>query len=242
MNEEMKVVITPNESGEVVVRTGEAKELYEFKGTAFRTESVESFVRLVQAKANRPQCVVFCDGKGFKAILDDTVTDRPFDTVSHPFELSTIAQEWERILQNGAVFNIKSLVDFLKRREPGEITDIDELIYGVQNFRYLTNIAGDFTFADRNNYVFSVKIEEAESTIKIPKTVIARIELLKNSGHISDVEIEIEVKRPTNAGENPGILLLCPKYDRYLETAKAAALDKVVKALDGFLVVDGSPS
>ena len=34
MNEQMKVVIAPEGSGEVIVRTGEARELYEFKGTA----------------------------------------------------------------------------------------------------------------------------------------------------------------------------------------------------------------
>lgn len=230
------------ENGDLTIRTGNANPVYQYKGVDYRALSVPSFAELVKQKAVQPNAIVFCHKDGFSAILDDSVREHPFDTVTYDFAFSTLASEWMPVLSKGKVYDIKGLADFLKRRTPGEIKDIEGLVYAVQNFRYVTNISGDFTFADRNNYVFSVKVDEAETTVKVPKTINVSLALLDGDDAISAMEIEVEVHRPANAAEKPGFLLSCPKFERYLDEAKAGARNTLRELLKGWLVVDGEPS
>jgi hypothetical protein len=50
-------------------------------------------------------------------IADNTVDDRPQDTITYFFALSDQAREWSGILTAEKFFNIKEMSDFLKRRE-----------------------------------------------------------------------------------------------------------------------------
>jgi hypothetical protein len=117
---------------------------------------------------------------------------------------------------------------------------MDELLFAVQNFRYVTNIEGDFTFADRNNYTFNIKVNEAESTVRIPKTLNVSLEIFKDSGFIQTMEVEIEVHRPKDQTEKPGFLLSCPKIDRYLDVAKQHEVARLLDSLPGYLIIAGS--
>lgn len=234
---ELNVQVSP-ENGKLIVREGKAPDIYVYQGLSYQAHTAAAFAALVKAKASKPDCVIFCSESGFTAILDDRVQHRPKDVVTYPFRLSTLAAEWAGVFA-GKGFDIKSLAEFLARRTPGEVADLDALLYAVQNFRYVTNIAGDFSFADRNNYVFSVKVDEAESTIKVPKTFRVSLELLQDSGFTSTIEVEVEVYRPASPNERPGFKLTCPKYDRYHAEAVEFEKGRIDALLEGYLVVEG---
>ena len=243
--EDMKFFLAPstNENGELIIRTGTARNelpLHNYQGFQYNAHSVQSFVDLVKEKSSgTDRCVIFYNESGFFAILDDTVKDRNHDTVAYNFCNSVLFQEWAQIVTKGMVFEIKSFSDFLKRREPDEVDDIDSLLYAVQNFRYVTNVQGDFSFEDRNNYTFNIKVDEAESTVRVPKILVVSMEIFKDSGYFQDIEIEIEVHRPKSQEERPGFYLSCPKYKRYLDRAKQHECDRLPDLLPGYLIASG---
>lgn len=239
MNKDKQINVTPV-GDTLVIREGRASEIFQYQGFKYTADSTDSLVALVKSKANQPNCIVAYNEKGFAVILDDKVTDRKQDRLVHEFKKSQQYQEWANVLEKGAVFDQKNLIDFLRRREEGEIESIDQLMAAVQNFKYVTNIAGDFTYDDRNNYTFSVKIGDAEGTVRLPQIVLAYIEVFNESGFEQQMEIELEVHRPKNEGEKPGFLLSCPKLRRYMKEAVEFEINKVKKDLDGYLVVAGS--
>jgi hypothetical protein len=238
----LNIRVLTDQNGEVVFREGKAPDVFQYRGFAYKTNTTKSFIDLVTAKGNMEElsCVVFCHDMGFYAILDDTVEDRPRDRVQYDFKYSIQAEEWMPVLKGGMTCSIKEFSDFLKRRRPDEIKDIDVLLYAVQNFRYVTNIEGDFSEEDRNNYTFNIRIRETESTVRIPKTLSVRMEIFNGSGFYQDVECEIETRRPKDPSEKPGFLVSCPKFNRYLEAAKELELRKVEDELTECLVVQGS--
>ena len=218
---------------ELTVRQGCAPDIFQYEGFRYTADTLDSFAKLVSAKAVKENCVVFCNEKGFHAILDDTVQDRKQDTVSYGFSLSVQAEEWKEVLSKGKVFDIK-------RREENEIADIDRLLYAVSNFKYVTNVQGDFSFDDRNNYTFNIKLSDGEGTVRIPRVILANIEILHGSDFRQDIEIEVEVQRPKDPSERPCFLLSCPKYPRYYQTAIDWEYTQLQKRLQDYLIVQGS--
>ena len=81
---------------ELTVRQGCAPDIFQYEGFRYTADTLDSFAKLVSAKAVKENCVVFCNEKGFHAILDDTVQDRKQDTVSYDFPLSVQAKEWRK--------------------------------------------------------------------------------------------------------------------------------------------------
>jgi hypothetical protein len=227
------------QNGELVLRQGKATELFQYKGFTYNLTTAQSFVDLVSEKTDEDHAIIFHNDSGFKAIIDDTVTDRPQDKAIYNFAWSVQAKEWLDILKGSVLFDIKSLVDFLKRREKGEIAEYDKLLYAVQNFKYVTKIDGDFTYADGQNYTFNIKKSDAETTVRVPKVITANIELFKGSGFRQDIEIEIEIGHPTDETKKPGFDLSCPKFDRYLEHAKEREFKTVEGQLEDYLIVNG---
>lgn len=229
---------------QIIIREGEAPQAldpYDYQGFQYYALSTKAFARLVKSKGSKENAVIFADDGGFSAILDDTVKDRRQDTVAMAFVPSTKFKEWNQILERGQVFGIKPLVDFLKRRDADEIENIEEILYAIRNFKYVSTITGDFTYDDRSNYVFSYKIRDAEGTVRIPQTIMATIEVFKDSGWPQALEIEVEVQKPSSEGEGPLILLSCPKWPRYYEAAKDYELETLEKEMEGWLLVAGRP-
>lgn len=222
------------------VYTGEAPEIFQYHGYQYEASTVKGFVELVKKKGVQERAVIFGSGTRFHAVLDDAVQDREHDTVTMPFEYSVICKEWLPILQNGMVMNQKQFVDFLKRRSDGEIENIDELLYNIKNFKYVTSVSGDFTYDSRNNYTFAVKVQEAEGTVRIPQSFIMKCEIFKGSGWEQMMEIELEIQKPKDQGEPLLFKLTCPKFPRYLQDAKENLFDNMKRELDGWLVVEGS--
>ena len=240
MNVNIEKIATLSSDGRVMVYGGDAPEVFQYHGFQYEASTVKGFVELVKKKGVQERAVVFGSGKCFHAILDDAVQDRELDTVTMPFEHSVICKEWLPILQNGMVMNQKQFVDFLKRRSDGEIENIDELLYNIKNFKYVTSVSGDFTYDSRNNYTFAVKVQEAEGTVRIPQSFIMKCEIFKGSGWEQMMEIELEIQKPKDQGEALLFQLTCPKFPRYIEDAKEQLFDSMKRELDGWLVVEGS--
>ena len=196
MNVNIERLASLSENGRVMVYGGEAPEIFQYHGYQYEASTVKGFVELVKKKGVQERAVIFGSGTCFHAILDDAVQDRERDTVTMPFKYSVICNEWIQILQRGEIFNIKEFVDFLKRRSDGEIENIDELLYNIKNFKYVTSVSGDFTYDSRNNYTFAVKVQEAEGTVRIPQSFIMKCEIFKGSGWEQMMEIELEIQKP----------------------------------------------
>lgn len=240
MNNQEQINLTVNGEG-VIIRHGTAPEIYQYEGFSYTADSTDSFIALVKSKGFKENCVIAYNEEGFKAILNDKVLTRPQDRLRYAFKKSIQYKEWAKILENGVVFDQKSFIDFLRRREEGEIVDADTIIAAVQNFKYVTTTTGDFTFDDNNNYTFAFKIGEAEGTVRLPQYLYVDISIFNESDFVQNVEIELEVRKPKSEGEKLTFVLTCPKLQRYVNEALEAEIDKVKKELNnGYLIVAGS--
>lgn len=235
--DKMTVNIT-GEQKELTILEGAAQTPFRYGGFTYHVETTDSFVKLIKAKATKENAVVAYQKDGMHAILDDTITDRPKDKLVYYFQLSQQAKEWLDFI-NGSKGPIgqKSFLNFLKRRGVEELSNLEELLFSVQNFRYVTNISGEASYEDGSNYVFGIKVKDAEGTTTLPKSIYPKIQIYKESEFVAAIEIEIEIVKPRDAGEGLGFVLSCPKFERYVEEAQAHEVEKMKKELDGFLVV-----
>ncbi|MEG1825441.1 MAG: hypothetical protein RRY12_01405 [Cloacibacillus sp.] len=216
---------------------------YNYQGFQYEALDVKSFCRLVKEKGILDYAVVFGNKDGFHSILDDTVIHRSQDTVTMPYTYSVQMEEWRPVLESGgAVFKLKELIDYIKRSDNQTIENFDTLLDSIKNFKYVSNITGDFTFDNRNNYTFCVKVKDAEGTVRIPQVFLANIEIYKNSDWFQWMEIEIEIEQPKQAGEQPLFQLRCPKFHRYLQEAQENLFDQMTQELNGWLIVQGNPT
>lgn len=226
------------EQKELIIREGEANPQYQYDGFSYFANSTDSFVRLVKAKASKENAVIAYTDTGMHAILDDTVKDRPQDKLEYRFTHSQQFKEWGAILsEKGVTLGQKDMLNFLKRREKEELDNLEELLLSVQNFRYVTAISGEAAYEDGSNYVFGIKVKDAEGTTKLPKLLHPCIQIFNESLYDAFVEVEVEVIKPRDAGEGIGFKLSCPKIDRYITAAVEFEVESMKKELDGYLIV-----
>lgn len=218
------------ENNEAIIRMGKATDPFNYLGTTYKTLATEAFVSLIKARKTEHTVVGYHD-TGFSAILNDSLLDRERDHVIYEFESSLQMQEWNDVLQSG--LSQKQLIDFIKCRRDTipEIPNSEMLLYNLQNFKFVQNIEADYSRTDNNNYTFAFKAKDGEGTVKIPQQFVANIELIKGSGFLQDMEIELEIHRPKNADEKPVFVLSCPKLNRYQEIAKGHEYDKLKELL-----------
>lgn len=224
----------------LTLRQGIAPEIFVYDGFRHTADSTDSLIALVKEKGAKPNVVIAYNEKGVKAILDDTVKERQQDRIAYEYKFSQQYQEWERILTKGIALDQKEFIKFLQRREPGEIENIEALIVGLQQFKYVTNIAADFSRADDQNYTFMIKIGEAEGSIKLPQLITANIEVYNESKFIQPMELELEVFKPKSEGEKPMFALTCPKLQRYLKAAVNFEIEHLKSELEDYLIVAGN--
>jgi hypothetical protein len=236
--DEVKVNVTAT-GNELIFREGDAAPIYNYQGFRYLAESNQSFIDLVKNKANKPAAVIAYNEHMVQAILDDTIKDRRQDTVKYEYRFSQQLQEWSRILNQGYTFNQKEFIDFVRRREEGEILEAEMLLMALKNFKYETIITGDFTYEDNNNYTCMVKIGDSEATVSIPKFIYPTIEIYNESGFKQVMEIEIEVIKPKSNEEKVHFKLSCPKYKRYEKEALDNEIQKIKEGLEGYLIVAG---
>lgn len=239
MSKDQQINVTPL-GDTLIIREGAAAPLFNYDGFRYTANSTPALIALVKSKSVKENCVIAYDEKGFKVILNDQIIERCQDRIAYEFQKSLQYEEWEQILERGYVFDQKSLIDFLKRRDTYEITEVEQFIAALQNFKFVTNITGDFSFDDRNNYTFSIKVGDAEGTVKLPQIVLVNLEIFNESEYFQLIEIELEVKKPKGEGEKPLFALACPKLSRYLKAATDNEIERVKQELDGYLIVAGN--
>jgi len=238
MSDDKQINITPK--GDILeFRTGEAKQLYQYDGYQYTAESTESLITLVRSKGSEENTIIAYTDGGIKVILDDTVITRDQDRLKYNYKYSQQFEEFRSILEKGVVFEQKQFIDFLRRREPGEINGQDMLMAAIQSFKFSSIISGDFTYDDQDNYICSFKIGDAEGTVKIPQLITANIEVFNESDFVQTVELELEIKKPRDQSEKPLIALTCPKLPRYLQKAMDHEIETVENELEGYLIVAG---
>lgn len=237
--EKMQVNVAP--VGPVLeIRQGDAARVFNYKGYQYTANSTDSLIKLVMAKGSKGDSVISYNDDGIKVILDDTVVDREQDRIGYSFKHSLQYDEWESILTRGCAFDQKEFIKFLQRREDGEVQEIESLMASIQQFKYVTQITGDFTYDNNNNYTFGFKIGEAEGTVRLPQLLYVNIEVYLESGLEQMMEIELEVRRPKSETEKPTFVLTCPKLSRYLKAAVDYEITKLKTELDGYLIVAGN--
>lgn len=236
--EKIEVKVDPVEGKELVLRTGNAAEIFQYQGFSYKAHSTDSLIALAIAKGDPGKSVIAYTENGIAVILDDTVKDRRQDRIAYGFKFSQQYSEWEPILK-GAQLDQRSLQKFLQRREPGEIDEIEKLLAAVQCLKFAKNISGDSVITDNNNYTFAIQVGTAESTTKIPQMIIVNLEIFNESGLKQAVEIEVECNLPSRQDEKVTFSFTCPKLARYKREAVANEVDKVKEALAGYLIITG---
>ena len=194
----------------------------------------------MKEKSVKENAVISYDEEGMQAILDDKVIDRQKDSINYAFRISQQYKEWKGILNDrGSAFTQKGIVDFLKRREEGELEGIENLLASLQNFKYVTNISGDAGYEDGNNYTFAIKVNDVEGSTTLPRVIFPEIEIFNESGFTQMMEVEIEIIKPKNSEEKLTFRLSCPKIDRYVKAAVDFEVERLKKELDGYLIITG---
>ena len=237
--------INTDSEGVVKIYSGTAPKLldpYEYKGFQYKALSLFSFVSLVKSKGSMEKSVIFHNELCFHAILDDTIMDRRHDTITYQLSKSLLFDVFSKILVDSAAFSVPEFAKFLKRLSAEEIPAIEKLLYGVQNFKYVQNLSGDFSYNNNNDYTFCIKSSGVEQTLKIPQSFSAEIEIFKDSGFFQTFEIEIEIEIPKSQNDGPYFVLSCPKYKYLLEKALKNQVLELAAEFDGWLVVAGQPN
>lgn len=234
--EKMNINVTGNQK-EIIVREGEAAEVFNYQGQHYEALSTDAFVTLVK-KRKTDNTVVGYHDTGFKAILDDSVIDMPQDEVCYEFRKSLQMIEWEHIFNHP--MTQKEFIKFLKSRRTGtteEIESIDILTENVKRFKFVTNISADYSTDDDNNFTFMYKSKDGEGTVDIPQEIMAYIQILENSDLISRVEVEISVQRPKSEQEKPTFTLNAPTLKRHIEAAEKYEQENLRKLLKDVPVI-----
>lgn len=222
---------------EVNFRTGQLPTPYQFTGYRYTLESMQSVIALIHWKGALDNSVLFVDEDGVQVILNDTVTDRPKDTAIYEYKQSMESKEWFPYL--GSRMKQKDFADFLKRRTADEIDGSDHLLASVQKLNLATVITGEYDYEDNNNLVVGFKVKDAEGSTRLPKVLTVHMPLIYGSEFVVDMEVELEFSKPKAEGEKPTFALSIPKWNRYWQAAVEFEVDKLKKALEGYLVLDG---
>ena len=85
------------ENGEVIIRHGEANDVFQYHGFRYEISSAESFVKGVKAKGDPKKSVITYSDKKVVAVTDCTVTDRTQDKIVYAFQKSEQFKEWDSI-------------------------------------------------------------------------------------------------------------------------------------------------
>lgn len=233
---EQKINITP-EGNEMTIRTGAAERIYEYNGFNRKVHSVDSFVRMVQAKCGKENCVISYNDGEISALVDDTIVDREQDFIRYAFVASEQFVEFKSVFDK--TMTQRDFIKFLQRREPNEITDLEQLLASIQQFKYVTNIVGDANYEDNNNYTFAFKMGDAEGTVRLPQYIMANLEIFNESKFFQFVELELEVNKPRSESDKLTFTLRCPKLSRYTRQAMLHEVEVMQKGLPGYLIVAG---
>lgn len=248
MNDDKKLVVNmaPGQEKAVVhliESQQKVKDEYNFHYTGFNyvAQSTQAIIDLIKhhTKDDPLHTIIFYDEKQVQVILDETVQDRPQDTIRYAFDESLQLKDWKKVF--GKPLSQKEFIDFLKRRPPDEVGDCEILLAAVQTIKMATEITGDFEYLNNNNVVVSFKIKDAASATEFPSTFDIFIPLVNESVYQDTLEIELTVNKPRNEGDKLSFQLECPKLPYYWQEAVKAEIQYIRNELPEYLVIAGSP-
>lgn len=215
------------------------KEVIQWNPRSYELHSVDSIAEFVKQKGTKENTIVFYDESKVEVVLDETINDRPLDTLKYSYQKSMQLIDWNKVLDNW--LTQKDFVRFLKSREDEEIVPNKEnLIIQFSKLNLVTNIVGEYHQDDHGNVTFAYKESQGKEGIaNIPTQLLINIPFLNGSEFEQVVELDIELKRPKSEDEKPMIKITCPKYQLYLKRAIDNETDKLKELLEGYIILNG---
>lgn len=145
-------------------------------------------------------------------------------------------------------YNIKSTLPAISRRAIGSYADDftvkvdvnEKLLIAVRNFKYVTQTEGDFTRTDDDNYVMSIKVKEAEGTLKMPRFIFVNMVILNESQFTQKIEVQLDIIKPKDEGDKLSFKLSCPIMNRYIKDAIKSETDSIKSELTNYLLLSGT--
>ena len=232
-----------DQSQPLVIREGEAPRISVYGGYRYSLEDTDSLIAFVRKYSTPENGIIVYGDSGIGCNMDSSIQDRRQDFIQYSFEDSFAAQEWGGIIKGSTLrLSIREFVYFLEHRAPDEIgmQFLDDLIDCVKHMKYAVTTETDHSFDDRNNFTVAIKVGENQGNVKIPKRMYVNLELIKGSGFLQELEIEIETilaKGPTEGGT--AFELSCPNWQRYWLNARENEVAKVRSAFPDWLIVAG---
>jgi len=235
MNEEMKVVVNPT-GDDVLIKTMILKE-YVAPGFNYTLNSIQSVIDLVNARGTDKFSFLFYTDKQIQIKLNDIIDERQQDTARYSFDSSDLLKEWKTVIGN--TIDQKKFIEFLKRRD-NELPEVEALISSLQTLKLASEIRFDGDYDDRNNYNFAIKVKDFEGNTKLPNMLTIHIPLINESDFVQDIEVELEVIKPTGEGQKPLFVMTCPKFDRYWKQAVKHEIEVLKEALPNYYILAGT--
>ena len=222
---------------ELSVRTGQAPDIFVYKGFTHETTTTDSFVSALKRFGTQENTVMAADGDRIHAIVDCTVEGRPQDTIKQKWAPSAEALRWKDVI--GKKMIQAQFVKFLERETRLNSLPVLELLLAqLKTLKVNTQIIGDYSMDDRNNFTFMYKTGELEGTTKIPALIQIPMPLI-DDGRIETVDIEIEFYPPQNAGDKPQFAMICPTWADLVQESVDFEVEQIRKALPGWLLLNG---
>lgn len=216
---------------------------YHYKGVRHTLESVPAIADLLTKHGSAEKSIIYFNEKNINAILDQTIQDRPFDTVVYSFEASPQAEDWLKVFDEK--LGQKDFIKFLKSREPGEIPDIERLMAQAQKITGNFKVISESTYIDSNNMGIVYKIEDAngkttdEGKLDLPTKLLITMPLLKESLEFFTIEVDLELTKPVD-GRPPYFIMSCPRWTTFWRQAVYVAVDDLRDRLPDYLIIAGN--
>ena len=227
------------EQKELVIRQGDAQNIFQYNGFRYETTNTESFIAAVRKFGTEENTVIASSDGKVVAIIDCTVTGRPQDRICLKWGLSPVAMRWGAVI--GKPMQQPQFVKFLEREARIEYqTTVEQLLAQVKNLKINAQIIGDYSMDDRNNYTFMYKIGDTEGTTKIPSVIDLYMQMI-DGGRPEIVTIEIEFVRPSNPQEKPTFTFSCPTWQDIFRKSCEYEFEQIKQGVwPGALVICGT--
>ena len=219
------------------VRTGAAPDIFVYKGFNYETTTTASFVAALKRFGTKENTVMAADGDRIHAIVDGGVQGRPQDMIKQKWAPSAEALRWVQVLNKKMIQT--QFVKFLERETRlNSLPVMEHLLAQLKTLKVNTQIIGDYSMDDRNNFTFMYKTGEMEGTTKIPALIQIPMPLI-DDGRIETVDIEIEFYPPQNAGDKPQFAMICPTWADLMQESIDFEVEQIRKELPGWLLLKG---
>lgn len=240
--EQPKIIVTPD-GDKILVQFQELHDEYINPGFTYSLRSIQAVIDLVNSRGSQDNTFIFYDDETeprIEVILDDTKAKRNQDKATYRFEISDLYNEWKTVLDKP--IDQKLFIEFLKKRDSiNEIPDAQALLASLQQLKMASQVEFDGEYDDRNNYTFAIKVRDMEGNTKLPNSITIHIPLLNESDFMADIELDLLIEKPKDAGDKPLFLLHCPLMHRYMKDAISHEIGKLKEALPGYHILAGSP-